>query len=365
LRHLADSRTIIVNEEEDEQSNRPSPVQARLCSLSISKEARDVKAVVCKQFGPPETLVLEEVDDPVPGTGEVLIEVRAAGVTFPDALVIEDKYQMKAVPPFVPGGEVAGVVLALGEGVESPRAGERVVAGLGLTGGFAERVTVRADAARPIPSNVGFAEATGLLYSYGTGYYGLVERAALQEGETLLVLGAGGNLGLAAVELGKVLGARVIAAASSEEKLALCRERGADETIDYAKESLKDRAKALTDGRGVDVVYDAVGGDYAEAALRATAWKGRFLVIGFTAGIPRIPLNLALLKGCQVIGVFLGAMLAREPETRDRIVKSIDDLLKAGRLTPHVSRTYTLEESPSALRDLLERRVVGKVVVAP
>lgn len=328
-----------------------------------------MKAVVCRQFGPPESLVLEEVPDPTPGPGEVLIEVKAAGVTFPDALVIEDKYQMKATPPFIPGGEAAGVVAALGEGVGAgaadPAVGDRVVASLGLVGAFAERVCVPAASARRIPANVGFAESTGLVYSYGTGYYGLVDRAQLKKGETLLVLGAGGNLGLAAVELGKALGARVIAAASSPEKLALCKERGADETIDYAVEDLKERAKALTDGRGVDIIYDAVGGDYAEAALRAIAWKGRFLVIGFTAGIPRIPLNLALLKGCQIIGVFLGAMLAKEPETRDAVVGAIDELLEAGRLKPHVSRVYTLEEGPQALRDLLERRVLGKVVVAP
>lgn len=324
-----------------------------------------MRAVVCKQFGPPENLVVEEVDDPAPMPGQVLIDVKAAGVTFPDALVIEDKYQMKATPPFIPGGEAAGVVQAVGEGVQTPAVGDRVVASLGLVGAFAERVCVPASAARPIPANVGFAESTGLVYSYGTGYYALVDRAQLRKGETLLVLGAGGNLGLAAVELGKALGARVIAAASSHAKLALCKQHGADEIIDYSKESLKDRAKALTEGRGVDVVYDTVGGDYAEAALRAIAWKGRFLVIGFTAGIPRIPLNLALLKGCQIIGVFLGAMLGREPETRESVVHAIDEMIEAGQLRPHVSRTYSLEEAPQALRDLLERRVIGKVVVAP
>lgn len=324
-----------------------------------------MKAVVCEQFGPPETLVVEDVEDPTPKPGEVLIEVKAAGVTFPDALVIEDKYQAKATPPFIPGGEAAGVVQAVGKGVQSPAVGDRVVASLGLVGAFAERVCVPATSARPIPARLGFAESTGLVYSYGTGYYGLVDRAQIQPGETLLVLGAGGNLGLAAVELGRALGARVIAAASGPEKLALCKEHGADETIDYDREDLKQRAKDLTDGRGADVVYDCVGGDYAEAALRASAWKGRFLVIGFTAGIPKIPLNLALLKGCQIVGVFLGAMLAREPETRDAVVRAVDELIEAGRIQPHVSRVYTLEEAPQALRDLLERRVVGKVVVVP
>ena len=324
-----------------------------------------MKAIVCKQFGPPESLVVEEVADPMPGPGEVLIEVKAAGVTFPDALVIEDKYQMKATPPFIPGGEAAGVVRAVGEGVQDPEVGERVVASLGLVGAFAELVCVPAAAARRIPKSLGFAESTGLLYSYGTGYYALVDRAQLEPGETLLVLGAGGNLGLAAVELGKALGARVIAAASSAEKLALCKDHGADETINYAKEDLKQRAKALTEGRGVDVVYDAVGGDYAEAALRAIAWKGRFLVIGFTAGIPKIPLNLALLKSCQIVGVFLGAMLNKEPDTRDSVVRAIDELLEAGRLKPYVSRAYTLEEGPQGtIRVQLKYRRDGEKAIA-
>jgi len=324
-----------------------------------------VKAVVCKRFGPPESLVVEEVDEPSPAPGEVLVEVEAAGVTFPDALVIQDQYQVKATPPFIPGGEAAGIVRALGEGVDAPAVGERVVASLGVVGAFAERVCVPAAAARPIPRSLGFAESTGLVYSYGTGYYGLAERAAIQPGETLLVLGAGGNLGLAAVELGRALGARVIAAASGAEKLALCVEHGADETIDYEKEDLKQRAKELCGGRGVDVVYDCVGGDQAESALRAIAWKGRFLVVGFTAGIPKIPLNLALLKGCQIVGVFLGGMLGREPETRDAVVRAVDALIEAGRIRPHVSRVYSLDEAPQALRDLLDRRVLGKVVVAP
>lgn len=324
-----------------------------------------MRAVVCKQFGPPETLAIEEIADPIAGTGEIVIDVRATAVTFPDALIIEDKYQFKAKPPFIPGGEVAGVVSAIGEGTTGFAVGDSVVGSAGVTGGFAERIMVKAAGARPLPAGTGFAEATGLLYAYGTGYYGLKLRGDLQSGETLLVLGAGGNVGIAAVELGKLLGARVIAAASSEEKLALCRERGADETIDYSRENLKERAKALTDGRGVDVVYDAVGGDYAEAALRATAWNGRFLVIGFTAGIPKIPLNLTLLKGCQIIGVFFGGMMMREEETREAVVNDLMQFTASGRLRPHVSRRYSLDEAPQALRDMLDRRVVGKVVVEP
>jgi len=324
-----------------------------------------VKAVICRAFGPPEDLVVEEVDDPSPRPGQLLVDVKAAAVTFPDALMLEDRYQYKAKPPYVPGGEVAGVVAALGADVEGFAVGDRVVGGLGNTGGFAERAVVSAAAARPLPANVGFAESTGLNYAYGTGLYGLKYRGGLAPGETLLVLGAGGNVGLAAVELGRVLGARVIAAASSAEKLALCRERGADATIDYDHEDLKTRAKELTDGSGVDVVYDCVGGAYAEAALRATAWEGRFLVIGFTAGIPSVPLNLTLLKGCQIVGVFYGAMAAREPAKRDAISAELIALIGAGELRPHVSKRYPLHEAGRALRALMDREALGKVVVEP
>jgi len=324
-----------------------------------------VKAIVCKEFGPPEKLVLEEVDDPTPGAGELVIDVRASTVTFPDALMIEDKYQFKAPLPFVPGGEVAGVVCELGEGVSQFEVGERVVGSTMLVGGFAEKVLVKESATRKLSENLGFAESTGILYAYGTGYYGLKYRGALQPGETLLVLGAAGNVGLAAVELGKTMGARVIAAASSAEKLAVCRDRGADETINYAEENLKTRAKELTDGRGVDVIFDCVGGDYAESALRAIGWGGRFLVIGFTAGIPQLPLNLTLLKSCQVIGVFYGAMVSREPELRDEIVEGLDALAAEGRLNPYVSDRYPLDRAPEALRALLDRKVTGKVVIEP
>lgn len=324
-----------------------------------------MRAIVCKEFGPPEKLVLEEFDDPKPGPGQLVIDARAATVTFPDTLMIEDKYQFKAQPPFVPGGEVAGVVAELGEGVDGFAVGDRVLGSTALVGGFAEKVLVDARQTRKLPDGLGFAESTGILYAYGTGYYGLKFRADLQPGETLLVLGAAGNVGLAAVELGKIMGARVIAAASSEEKLAVCRERGADETIDYATEDLKARAKELTGGQGVDVIYDCIGGDYAESALRAIAWKGRFLVIGFTAGIPQLPLNLTLLKGCQVIGVFYGAMPSREPETFQQVVGDLDAMLVEGRLRPHVSGRYPLEKAGEALRALLDRKVTGKVVIEP
>jgi NADPH2:quinone reductase len=324
-----------------------------------------VRAVVCNEFGPPENLVVEELADPTPGAGEVLVEVKASAVTFPDTLMLEDKYQFKASPPYVPGGEVAGVVSALGEGVDDLAVGDRVIGGLGVTGGFAELAVVPAAGARVLPDRIGFAESTGLNYAYGTTLYGLKYRGELQAGETLLILGAGGNVGLSAVELGKLMGARVIAAASSEEKLDLCRERGADETINYATENLKDRAKQLTGGQGCDVIYDCVGGDYAEAALRAIGWGGRFLVIGFTAGIPSIPLNLALLKSCQIVGVFYGAMTARDPGLRDSISQELIDLTASGRISPHVSGRYSLDDAGQALRALMDRKALGKVVIEP
>ncbi|MCP5024962.1 MAG: NADPH:quinone oxidoreductase family protein [Actinomycetia bacterium] len=324
-----------------------------------------MRAVVCNEFGPPENLVVEEMDDPRPGPGEVLVEVKASAVTFPDTLMLEDKYQFKAPPPYVPGGEVAGVVAALGEGVDDLSVGDRVVGGLGVIGGFAELAIVPAAGARVLPENVGFGESTGLNYAYGTTLYGLKHRGDLKEGESLLILGAGGNVGLSAVELGKLMGARVIAAASTEEKLDLCRQRGADETINYATENLKERAKELTDGKGVDVIYDCVGGDYAESALRAIGWEGRFLVVGFTAGIPAIPLNLTLLKSCQIVGVFYGAMTSRDPELRDSISQELIDLTASGKLRPHVSERYSLETAGQALRSLMDRKARGKVVIEP
>ena len=322
-----------------------------------------MKAIVCKEFGPPEKLVLEEVEEPKAGEGQVVIESRASTVTFPDALMIEDKYQFKAQLPYVPGGEAAGVIAEVGPGVEGFAVGDRVIGASGLIGGFQEKVVASAKATRKLSKNVGFAESTGLLYAYGTGYYGLKFRGGLKPGETLLVLGAAGNVGLAAVELGKLMGARVIAAASSREKLSVCLDRGADETINYSEEDLKARAKELTGGKGVDVIYDCVGGDYAESALRAIAWEGRFLVIGFTAGIPKLPLNLTLLKSCQVIGVFYGAMIAKQPELIAEITKDLYEFMDEGKLKPYVSARYALADAPQALRDLLDRKVTGKVVI--
>ncbi len=324
-----------------------------------------MKAVVCKQFGPPEDLVIEEMDDPKAIEGHIVVDVKAAAVTFPDSLVIEDKYQFKATPPFVPGGEVGGVVSEVGSGVEGFAVGDRVTSSAGIVGGFAEKLLVPAAAARKIPDGADFAASTGLLYAYGTAYYGLKHRGDLQPGETVLILGAAGGVGMAAIEIAKLMGARVIAAASRDDKLETCRQQGADEVINYATENLKERAKELTQGQGANVIFDCVGGDYAEQALRAIAWGGRFLVIGFTAGIPAVPFNLALLKSCQIVGVFLGAMVSREPETRDSIERDLLGFIEKGELKPLVSKRYPLEQAPQALRDMLDRKAVGKVVIEP
>jgi len=322
-----------------------------------------MKAVVCKAFGPPEDLVVEEVDDPVAGEGEIVIEVKAVPVTFPDTLMLEDKYQFKTDVPYVPGNEVAGIVASIGAGVDNVAVGDRVVSSVGITGGFAELALAKASDARVLPDSVGYAESTGLAYSWGTTYYALKERAQMKSGETMLVLGAGGHLGITAIQLGKLMGAVVIAAASTQEKLDLCVEAGADMTINYAEEDLKVRAKELTGGKGCDVIYDAVGGDYAEAALRASAWGGRFLVIGFTAGIPSIPLNLTLLKSCSIVGVFYGAMASKEPELHSELMGELVDMIATGKLKPSVSERWPLDEAPTALRRMMDRQARGKVVL--
>jgi NADPH2:quinone reductase len=323
-----------------------------------------VRAVVCKHWGPPESLAIEDLPALEPGPGQVVIDVRAASVNFPDLLIIQNQYQFKPPLPFTPGSEVAGVVKAVGAGVTDVRPGDRVLAMTGI-GGFAQEVRAGAAAAVKIPDAMRFDEAAALLMTYGTSHYALVDRAKLRAGETLLVLGAAGGVGLSAVEIGKVLGARVIAAASSDEKLAVCREKGAAEVINYAREDLKERVKALTGGKGADVVYDPVGGEYAEAALRSTAWEGRFLVIGFTAGIPKIPLNLVLLKGCQLVGVFWGSFTGREPEKNRAYIRELLDWYVAGKIRPHVSASYPLEKVADALRDMGARKVTGKVVLVP
>jgi NADPH2:quinone reductase len=311
-------------------------------------------------------LDLAEVEDPEPGPGQVLVDVAACAVNFPDLLMIQDRYQFKAELPFTPGSEVAGVVTAVGADVDRFRVGDRVLGSAGLTGGLAEKAVLHASTVVAVPAGVALDRAAGLMYAYGTSHYALRDRARLQPGESLLVLGAAGAVGLAAVEVGKVMGARVIAAASSKEKLALCREHGADETVNYADEDLKTSVRELTGGEGADVVYDPVGGRYTEPALRATAWEGRYLVIGFAAGeIPRIPLNLALLRGCSIVGVFLGAFVGRQPDRHRHYADELVVWWKDGRLRPHTSAIYPLARAGDALADLAGRRALGRVVVAP
>lgn len=307
--------------------------------------------------------MVEDVDDPVAGPGRVVVDVAACSVSFPDVLMLQDLYQFKPGLPFTPGGEVAGVVSEVGEGVTAVAVGDRVLAST-TAGGLAEKVVTAPTALLPVPEGIELVEASAFLYAYGTSHHALKDRAHLQPGETVLVLGAAGGVGLAAVELGAVMGGTVIAAASTDEKLELCRERGAAMTINYATEDLKSRARELTGGAGADVVYDAVGGAYSEAALRSTAWDGRFLVVGFAAGdIPRIPLNLPLLKQCSVVGVFWGAFVAREPERHRANVAELAGWWGERRIRPYVSATYPLDRAAEALRELADRRAMGKVVV--
>ncbi len=322
-----------------------------------------MRAVVCKAYGPPESLVVEELEPLTPGRGQAVVSVKACGVNFPDTLIIQGLYQFKPPPPFSPGGEVAGVVKEVGPGVENVRPGDRVIAFTAF-GGYAEEVLADATTLIPMPDALDFDVASAFVMTYGTDIHALKDRAKLQPGETLLVLGAAGGIGLAAVELGKAMGAKVIAAASTEEKLAVCRQHGADDAINYSNEDLKERIKALTGGQGVDVIVDPVGGAYAEPALRGMAWNGRYLVIGFTAGeIPRIPLNLTLLKGCSIVGVFWGSFAARDPQHNQENLRDLLGLLQAGKLRPRISARYPLERAADALNDISQRKVMGKAVL--
>ena len=324
-----------------------------------------MKALVCRTWGPPETLALEDRSDPVAGPGQAVVRVHAAGVNFPDALIIQNKYQVTPELPLVPGSECAGVVESVGEGVQRVKPGDRVIALTG-SGAFAEKVMAPAEALTALPADVDFVTGSAFLLAYGTAYHALTGRAALQQGETLLVLGAAGGVGLAAIEIGKALGARVIAGASSPEKRNLCREHGADEVIDYAAAELKPALAALTSGKGVDVVFDPVGGPSTEAALRSCAWRGRHLVIGFANGeIPRLPANLTLLKGCSLIGVFWGRYVRTEPAAWASDLQTLFKWLREGRLRPHVAERYPLDRGAEALAALLARKALGKLVITP
>lgn len=323
-----------------------------------------MKAILCTEWGGPDRLQLAELPLPQPRAGEVRLRVLAAGVNFPDALIIQKKYQVQPTLPFVPGTEVAGVVDAVGEVVRMTP-GTRVVAFVGI-GGFAEYVCVKAALTLPLPHEVSDEVAAAFTMIYATSHHALFDRGQLQPRETLLVLGAAGGVGLAAVELGKLVGARVIAAASSEEKLGACRTAGADEVINYSTQDLRETIKAMSDGRGIDVVYDPVGGSYAEPALRSLAWRGRFLVVGFAAGaIPSIRLNLLLLKEASLVGVYWGEFAKREPARNAKMIGELMSWLVQGKLRPHVSQVYPLSETPKAIDDLLQRRAIGKLVIRP
>lgn len=322
-----------------------------------------MKAVLCQAYGPPSTLVIGEAPSPQPGPGQVLVDVHACGVNFPDTLIIQGRYQFKPELPFSPGAEVAGVVAAVGEGVTRFAPGDRVIAAT-TWGGYAEQVVAQAERVLRLPDDMDFETGAAFLLTYGTSHHALADRAALKPGETVLVLGAAGGVGLSAVEIAHAMGARVIAAASTDEKLAICRERGADVTINYSRESLRELVKELTSGRGVDVVYDPVGGELSEQALRSMAWRGRFLVIGFAAGaIPSIPLNLPLLKGCSVVGVFWGGFLRNEPAAADAEMRELVAFMRRHRLRPRIHAVYPMEQAALAMRDVMERRVAGKIVL--
>jgi len=322
-----------------------------------------MRAVVCKAYGPPEALAIEDLPSLRPGPGQVVVSVAAAGVNFPDTLIIQGKYQLKPDLPFSPGSEVAGVVKEVGEGVSHVRPGDHVMAVCGF-GAFAEEVLVDASMVVPIPAALDLEVAASFAMAYATSLHALQDRAHLAPGETLLVLGAAGGVGLAAVELGKILGARVLAAASTAAKLEVCRQHGADELVDYSTEGWRDRVKELTGGKGVDVVYDPVGGAVAEPALRLTAWNGRYLVVGFAAGdIPRIPLNLPLLKGASIVGVFFGAFANRQPRESRANLSRLLAWLGEGKLRPLVSAVYPLERAAEALAALAARRATGKLVL--
>ena len=324
-----------------------------------------MKAVVCNAWGLPDTLVVEELPDPAPGPGQVALDVMAAGVNFPDVLIIQGKYQFQPELPFTPGSELSGVVRALGDGVDHLKVGDKVIA-FTAQGAFAQQIVVPAQACMPMPPGMDFDTAAAITLTYGTSHHAVVDRAALKEGETMLVLGAAGGVGLAAIEIGKALGARVIAAASSDEKLAVCREHGADATINYSTEDLREAIKAATGGKGPDVIYDPVGGIYAEPAFRSIGWRGRYLVVGFANGeIPKLPLNLTLLKGASLMGVFWGEFAKREPKANMAAMRQLMGWLAEGKIKPRISGRYALADTAAALNDMAARKVTGKVVIQP
>lgn len=322
-----------------------------------------MKAILCHAYGLPDTLTLEDIPPLTPGPGEVLIQVKACSLNFPDTLTIRNLYQFKPPLPFSPGSESSGVVKAVGDGVTHLKPGDRVFS-FGSHGGLAEERISDARATIPIPDGMNFVTGASTMYAFGTSYHALKDRAQLQSGETLLVLGAAGGVGLAAVELGKLMGATVIAAASTDKKLAVCHQKGATHLINYTTDDLRERIKEITGGKGVNVVYDPVGSMWAEPAIRSMAWRGRYLVVGFAGGdIPKIPLNLVLLKGCSIVGVFWGMFTQKEAALNASNMQDIASWAVQGRISPHISKQYTLAEAPQALTDMMARKVIGKAVV--
>lgn len=324
-----------------------------------------MKAVLCKTWGLPDTLVVEDLPDVVPGPGQVAIDVHAAGVNFPDVLIIQNKYQFRPELPFTPGSELAGVIRAVGDGVTNFKPGDKVLAFVSQ-GAFAQQIAVPATMAMPMPPGLDFDTAAAVTLTYGTSHHAVVDRAQLKAGETMLVLGAAGGVGLAAIEIGKALGARVIAAASSDEKLEVCKAHGADATINYSTQDLREAIKTTTDGKGPDVIYDPVGGGYTEPAFRSIAWRGRYLVIGFANGeIPKLPFNLPLLKGASIVGVFWGEFAKREPKANLAAMQELMKWMAEGKVRPHISGRYALAETAQALNDMAARKVTGKIVIQP
>ncbi len=322
-----------------------------------------MKAVLCKRFGSPESLVVEDIPSPKVNNAHVIVSVKACGVNFPDTLIIQGKYQYQPDLPFSPGAEIAGVVKEVGPGVSGIAVGDRVFAFI-RSGGFSEEVSVPADKIFHIPEKMDFKTASAFIMTYGTSYYALKHRAQLESGETLLVLGAAGGVGLAAVELGKIMGARVIASASTDDKLMVCKKSGADELINYSTQDFRSVISKITNGKGVDVVCDPVGGEITEKALRCTGWKGRYMVMGFASGkIPKIALNLPLLKGNSIIGVFWSDFIRREKEAYICVLQDLISWFLEGKLNPLVSKTYPLEQADLALNDIIQRRVTGKIVL--
>jgi len=322
-----------------------------------------MRALVCNEYGPPESLTLEEWDDPAPGAGQVMIDVAAAGINFPDVLSIAGTYQVKTPTPFIPGNEAAGVVTAIGSGVQRFTVGDKVIVAT-RGSAFAEKCVALEQMTIPLPDGLDLNQGAGFSVTYGTSYHAMKQSANLQAGETLLVLGAAGGVGIAAVEIGKAMGARVIAAASSEEKLEFAKSAGADDTINYSKVPLKETVKELTDGNGADVVYDPVGGELADQAFRATAWHGRYVVVGFASGdIPKFAANIALLKEASIIGVWWGTWAAKNPGLQIQNMQELAELISIGKLRPRVTESYPLEDYVDAFAAITERRALGKVVL--